>query len=311
MASSDLGTNPYVAPEGVTNETPPEALEVPDTAPYQVAWEQTELYRRWHKRVATGYANDFFVVVTPSSHTGVSGTGKTTLEANLLESFDISEQFGGSGFDAESQTTVDPGDLPKILREAEEGSAIGVDEAQGTPETTGFDKRRGMKDETIKAINSILANRDMRVSIVLVAQQLGMLDARLLPLIDAWLLITKEPDDPDGPVCVHHMLTTNDYEIKSPSIKTPALEELTWPRRPHDDPIYSVLERKKQAAKGYERDDSEEDRDLPDDIQAELAQEYRNMGKSLLWIEENVDRITYSREWIRLNTETPTEDDDE
>jgi hypothetical protein len=70
------------------------------------------------------------------------------------------------------------------------------------------------------------------------------------------------------------------------------------------------MERKKQAAKQRRSDDEDDGpQELPKENQIELAQEYRNLGKSLMWIEENVDALTYSREWIRMNTETPASDD--
>lgn len=41
---------------------------------------------------------------------------------------------------------------------------------------------------------------------------------------------------------------------------------------------------------------------ISDEEQARLAQAYRNQGKALQWIVENVEEVDYSREWIRLNT---------
>lgn len=50
-----------------------------------------------------------------------------------------------------------------------------------------------------------------------------------------------------------------------------------------------------------------EEQQLPDELIAELAQEYRNMGKSPRWIADNVDRVDYSYSWIYDHTENPDE----
>lgn len=269
-------------------------------------WEETELYADWYNRVAIGYPNSYTIVVTPSSRTGVSGTGKTTVGTVLAKETDISEE----GFVGREKGTAMPKETPYMLRDATEGSAFVIDESQGTPDDPGFDSRRGMTETARKAIAAILANRNKRITVIIIAQQLGMLDPRLLPLIDAWLLITKEPDDWDGPICVHHKLTTNDYELKNPKIRTPAVEDLTWPVLGKSDPDYRAMEWHKDRAQGNAGIDEEpEETELPVDQQIAIAQEYRNMGKSLRWIEDNVESVERSHEWIRNNTTAPVDGD--
>jgi hypothetical protein len=230
-------------------------------------WPDTALFRRQRRRVDQPPANDFVVAITPSSHTGVSGTGKTTLATTLAKSFDVSE----SGFDAEKKATLDAGKLAyEVVPSVEPGSAVIFDEAQGAPGTDSVNSRRGMKSESLDAINGILANRDKRLTLILVGQQLAMLDKNLFPMIDAWLLIRKEPSDPTGPLVTHHKLYIEDYDLRSPDIKTPGVEDLRWGPLPADDPDYSAMEKKKQRAKQRRSASDNEEADdptaLPDDI---------------------------------------------
>jgi len=241
-------------------------------------WADTDLHRRWARSVRDGRPNDFVIVISPSSKTGVSGTGKTTLATCLAEEFDLTDD----GFDAEETGTTDISKLAyDILVNSDEGSAIILDEAQGTPSGTGLNKRRGMKSETLDTVNSILANRDNRYTLIIVVQQLSMLDASMLPLIDAWLLIKREPDDPLGPQAMHHEIYGDDYQLKSDNLKTPSPEVLTWPPL-LDSYNYAVMERKKQAAKQKDSGDGEggeekqaySKEDLPKDLRDEIIKEH-------------------------------------
>jgi hypothetical protein len=262
-------------------------------------WQDTELHHRWYRRTQLGDPNDYVIAVTASSRTGVSGTGKSTILTVLAEDTDTSP----GGFDAELKATLDAGDLAyNKLPDIPNLSAVILDEAQGAPGTVGFDRRRGQKQEVIDAINAILNNRDKQLTLIIGAQILQFLDSRLLPIIDSWLLIRREPSHPEGALLTHHALYVNDYDLKNPQIKTPGLEDLEWPRVPHDNPNYKVLEEKKQQAKKKEQSEESDNGKLPKEAQMELAQEYRNMGKSLEWIENNAEAITYSRETVRKNT---------
>lgn len=247
----------------------------PDARP----WETTKLYQKWRKRVQTGRPNDLVIVVTPSSWTGVSGSGKTTAATALAKSFDITDE----GFDGEKQSSLDAAEMAyKVLPTAETGSALIFDEAQGAPGTNSVNARRGMKSSSMDAMNGILANRDMRFTVVIVAQQLGMLDKNLYPMIDAWLLIRREPDMPDGPLMTYYNLHVDDYDLGNPQIKVFGVEDLTWPRLPNDDPDYKALELKKQRAKqrgGYDSDEGEDEEasgpPIPDNL-GDMPTEYRD-----------------------------------
>lgn len=209
--------------------------------------EGTALYKRWEHRVLKRPTNDFLIVVSPSSRTAVSGTGKTTVAVGLAKQFDHSSD----GFDAERKATLSAGELGyDIIPDVEEQSAVILDEAQGTPGGgSGLNSRRAMKTETIETIGSILANRDKRLTVILVVQRYEQLDPTIYPMTDAWLLIRRGPSDPDGPVAAHHAVTVEDYDLQSPDVKTPRIELLSWPPLPKDDEDYKTMERKKQAAK--------------------------------------------------------------
>lgn len=237
-------------------------------------FEETQLYQDWRRHVYLGKPNDMFIVITPSSRTGVSGSGKTTAETALAKSFDFSEV----GFDADEKGTVDIAELAyEILPTVTLGSAVAADESQGLPGTDSLNSRRGMKTSSIDAINAILAARDGRITLIMVVQQLSMLDSSVYPLIDAWLLIRREPDDPGGPLMTHHKVHTDDYDLKNPKLRTPAVEDLTWPRLPHDDPDYQAMQRKKHEGKqrGGANGESEDGPSIPGSL-AEMPPEHRD-----------------------------------
>lgn len=265
------------------------------------AFEGSILHERVDRAINQGHPNDYVICVTASSKTSVSGTGKTTLEARLGKGFDQSR----GGFDAKEKATLDAGDLAyNIVPDTESLSAIIGDEMQGAPGTVGLDKRRGMKQEVVDAISSILANRDKQFVIIIGAQMVQMLDIRFVPIIDSWLLIRHGPDHPEGPLGTHHLVYVDDYNFRDPKIRTPALEDFTWDSLPYDDPDYAHLEKMKQKAK-RKRQDDEEDRDLPKQTQARIAQQYREMGYSARWIADNVEEITYGYSWIYEHTDNP------
>lgn len=238
-------------------------------------WAETQLNTDWTQTVAEGRPNDMVIAISASSHTGVSGTGKTTAGIALAEEFDMTDD----GFDAGARGTMNASKFAyDIMPEAPEGAALLLEEAQGTPASTGMNKRRGMKSEVIDAINGILANRDNRNTVIIVVQQLSMLDTSLVPLLDAWLLIRYEPDDPQGPLMTYHEVHGQDYQLKSEQLKTPAQEDLKWPVIPLSNDNYQAMEQKKQEAKrrdGHSQDDDEATDvftkdDIPKDTRDEL-----------------------------------------
>lgn len=266
-----------------------------------MGFEDSYLHYRWTEQAVKPPSNDYVIAISASGKSSMSRTGKTTLQTFLAKELDRSE----SGFDAEEKATLDAGELAyEIVPEVENHSAVCFDEAQGSAGTSGLDSRRGMQKESIDAINSILNNGDKELTIIITAQHLPMLDKRLPPLVDSWLLIRHGPSSPDGPLGIHHGMHVEDYNFGSPGIKTPIYEEFSWPKVPDDDPDYIVLERLKQQAK-RRYDGEDEDKDLPDEAQIEIAQEFRNMGHSPRWIADNINAITYSYSWIYDHTQSP------
>jgi hypothetical protein len=269
-----------------------------------MGFEQSYLHYRWREQVCKPPSNDFVIAISASGKSTMSRTGKTTLETAICQSFDRTE----AGFDASKKATLDAGELAyDIVPEVENRSAVCLEEAQGSAGTTGMDARRGMKTEVIDSLNAILNNGDKELTIVITAQHLPMLDKRLPPMVDAWLLIRHGPSSPQGPLGIHHGMLVEDYNFGSPQIKTPAYEEFTWPAIPADNPNYQILEKMKQEAKQRYNDNGEEDEDLPKETQIRIAQQFRDMGMSLQDIADTVDEITYSREWVRQNTVAKTE----
>ncbi|MFC6863298.1 hypothetical protein ACFQGE_07470 [Halomicroarcula sp. GCM10025817] len=237
-----------------------------------MGWENSKLHNHWKQAVKKGNANDFVICITASSKTGVSGTGKTTLTTDLAQSTDLTED----GFDATQKASLDAGEIAyERVPEIEPHSAIVWDEAQGAPGTVGLDARRAMKQEAIDSVSSILANRDKQFTIIITAQIFSMLDPRIYPLIDAWLLIRKGPDHPNGPVGTYHKVFVEDYNLGNPKVKTPAVEDFAWNQVPHDDPDYQELERLKQMAKTQNYGDDPEEED-GEDATPDISIDQRN-----------------------------------
>lgn len=256
---------------------------------------ENRLFERQDKRVNQGVPNDFVIAVTASGKSAMSGTGKTTLATHIAKECDSSP----GGFDADEKATLNIQEFARKVAEIPDKSAIIYDESQGTPgEGTGLDARRGMKDETLDAINSILANRNKNLTVVLVAQHLPLLDKRVPMLLDAWVLIRKGPDEPDGPLAVHHKVQVEDYTFGSPKIRTPGVEDLDWPSLPEDDPDYLILESLKEDAKLDGSEDEEQELDL--EAQAELAYNIK-LARDIPWtdVPEHSDRLTYTGDYLR------------
>lgn len=270
-----------------------------------MGFEDSYFYYRWSEQVMKPPSNDFVVAISASGKSTMSRTGKTTLETFLAEKLDQSDE----GFNAEQKATLDAGELAyDVVPEVPNKSAVCLEEAQGSAGTTGMDARRGMKTEVIDSINAILNNGDKELTIIITAQHLPMLDKRLPPIVDAWLLIRHGPSSPRGPRGIHHGMLVEDYNFKDPQIKTPAYEEFSWPKIPHDNKNYQILEEKKQKAKQKYSEEDDGDGELPDEAQIQIAQEFRNMGQSARWIADNIESVTYSYSWIYEHTEAPEKD---
>jgi len=259
------------------------------------------LYRKWSESVCSPPTNDFLVVISASSRTPVSGTGKTTLATGLAKAMDRSP----GGFDAEEQSTLNAEEFgDEVIPSVPHKAAVVMDETQGTPgEGSGMNRMRAMAQSTMDAINSVMANRDKNLTIILVVQQIGMLFSDIYPMIDAWLLISKAPGQFGGPKCKHHTFYTEDYPDGDGGLKTPIVEMLDWPDVAEDDPDYLTLEAKKQAAKTKGGDDGDDGpTELSDDAQlrrAKLLKRTTGVAWRKLPEEDDENLLTYSGEWYR------------
>jgi hypothetical protein len=267
----------------------------------------SQYYKDWYDRVVRPPRNDFLTVISPSSKSAVSGTGKTTMGVGIGKRTDTSR----SGFDADAQFTLNAGEFAyDIIPDSEPGSAVGIDEAQGTPgEGSGLNSKRAMKTTTMEAIGSVLANRDQHYHIIVIVQDFSSVTPDLYPAVDAWLLIRHGPGEPKGPLATYHKVHTDDYDLGSNKVKTPAIEDVSWPPLPKSDPDYKTMEQKKQKAKEKQQEE-DEDAPLAKDTQASIAQTWRDQGYSPRWIADNVDDITYSYSWVYDHTEAPADSDD-
>jgi len=266
-----------------------------------MAFRDGYLYKRWREQVLEEPSNDFVIAITASGKSTMSRTGKTTLETYLAE--ELNMEATGRRFDAEEQATLDAADLAyDVVPEVRNNSVVCMEEAQGSADTVGLDARRGMKQEAIDAINAILNNGNKELTIIITAQHMPMLDKRIPPLVDAWLLIRYGPSSPQGPRAIHHGMHVEDYNFGDPQIKTPGYGDFSWPKVNETNRNYQILEEKKRKARRKGGTAEDEEQDLPKPVQARIAQQFRDMGKSLRWIATEVNEITFSAEWIRQNT---------
>lgn len=262
------------------------------------------LYRRWYDQTVEPPSNDFVIAVSASGKSSMSRTGKTNLTTFFFENLDRSPD----GFDAEEKATLDAGELAyDIVPEVPNHSAVGIIEAQGSPGTVGLDARRGMVQEVIDAISSILNNGNKELTIIIEAQHLPMLDKRVAPIVDAWCLIRHGPSSKKGPLAIHHGMYVEDYNFGSPGIKTPGYEDFTWPRVPDNNPNYRILEEKKEKAKRKHRAEDDEDAELSDAAQIKMAGKLRRLGYTWQQIADDED-MTYSREWYRQRVDVEVAD---
>lgn len=271
-------------------------------------FEKSYLYYRWERQTVKPPSNDFVIAISASGKSSMSRTGKTTLETFLGESLDRSR----GGFDAETKATVDAGELAyQIVPEVANHSAVCLEEAQGMAGSVGLDRRRGMVEEAIDAINAILNNGDKELTVIITAQHLPMLDKRVPPLVDAWLLIRHGPSSPDGPLCIHHGMYVEDYNFDNPRIKTPGFEEFAWPKVDESNKNYQILERKKQERKKKHADVDSDDGELSLFEQALLAGRLYDMYPDVTWTDVPAldDRLTYNGDYLRREAKKQLPDD--
>jgi len=254
-----------------------------------------QVFKDWYESIKIGNPNDYVLAISASGSSSMSGTGKTTAAVTYAKHFDDSE----GGFDGEEKATLSVSEFAEKLPDIPDHSAIIYDEAQGIGDETGLDARRSMKAETLQAINNILANRDKNLTVIIAAQHLPSLDKRLPGLLDGWLLIREGADEPRGPTAKYHHSNLEDYDFRSPDVRTPVVDTVTWDPLPPGDEDYAALEEKKQAAKESYSED-EENQDLPRDVQAEIAYNIKH-AKEIRWskVDDESDRLTYSGDYLR------------
>lgn len=255
---------------------------------------KSNLYKDWYYRVGSGDPNDYIIAISANPRTtGVSGSGKTTLGLRLAKTyFDVKE----SDFDAKEQTTLDPQVLSEeIYPELDHGGAIIYDEAQGTPNSTGLNSKRTMKDESIDAINTIATRRKDRKTLIVITQNIKSLVTDLYDYIDAWLLI----QDDINYYATHYGVKPDVFNFETRKTETPGVEDLIWDPFPKSDPDYAYLDKLKDEATERAQED-DEDKPLPKDAQAELAVALKQVNEEP-WrkVPDLSERLTYSGEYLR------------
>jgi len=250
---------------------------------------------RLHTQRVVQSDNDFLVAVAPASKSAVSGVGKTTLGIRLAREFNVS----GEEWQAKKAATLEAGALvDDILRNEEDVPnrySVLADEMQGTLSSDGADSRRGMANSVIKLSRALATLRYRQLSIVFVTQSTDWIDQRVRKLLDALILIQRP-----GFAKVFNVYE-NDLSTRRKEY-TELRQTLEWDPLPGDDEDYQYLHMLKRQSAFSQPTEEDEDQELPKDAQMQIAQSHRDAGRTLQWIADNVDGITYSRETIRKNT---------
>jgi len=270
-------------------------LDVPNTTeetkPVRETWLGKLHYKRVHQE-----KNDFIVAIAPSSKSAVSGVGKTTLGIRLAREFNMADEDWSARKGATLSATSFVNEILNNEDEVPDRYAVLSDELQGTLSDDGADSRRSMADSVIRLSRALATLRFRQLSTILITQSTDWIDQRVRKLLDALVLIQRP-----GFAIVYDVYE-NDLSIRNKEY-TEKKQTLNWEPLPGNDPDYRHLHRlKKNSAKRQQPDDDDEDDELPKEQQMKIAQSHRDAGKSLQWIADNVDAITYSRETIRKET---------
>lgn len=257
----------------------------------------SKLYKDWYHRVGSGGPNDYIIAISANPRTtGVTGTGKTTLALRLAKTyFHICPD---TEFNAENQTTLDPSRLSnEIYEESPPGAAMIYDEAQGTPDSTGLNSKRTMKEESLNTINNIATRRKERKTLIIVTQNIKSLVGDLYDYIDAWLLIHDDFDY----WATHYGVNPDVFNFEQRKTSTPGHEDISWAPFPASDPDYAHLDKlKDEATKRGQQDEGEGEQELPKDVQAELAVAIKD-AHDIGWrkVPDKSERLTFSGEYLR------------
>ncbi len=226
----------------------------------------SELYQTWREKVVRD-DDDFMVVIAPSSKTGRSGTGKTTLAVTLARLLSNNPE----GFSAEDHASLSSHEVAQdLIPNTATGSAIIFDEAQGTLSGSGVDTRRAMADSVVNMSKSAAQFRKRQHTLIIVTQATDWLDSRMMDMMDRLLLIQERNPARGWARAVSFSYRRNDLNISGGTNRerTPAKEDIIWRPLPDDDPDYQEMDRMKEAASGgSDPDDDTQDAGIPESLE--------------------------------------------
>lgn len=236
------------------------------------------------KRMRMG--RDLKIIVTAQD--SETGTGKTTCASWYALGWNW--MFAGNNWTAEKHATLNPMQYFDLQRNAPPGTVLVVDDAEE------LDARRSMQHMNVEFSHRWMLMRVRQIITIITLPSPAALDRRLEELADVWINVERRGQ------ALCHDIRVQSYGSRK--VMTKKVHRLEWPNIGGHDEVQNLAALKEDKIDGkLKSDDSEdEDEDLPKHIQIRLAQQWRDLGKSLEWIADEVDEITYSREWIRQNT---------
>jgi hypothetical protein len=242
------------------------------------------LHQLFVRRMERG--RDLKVIIT--SKDSQTGTGKTTLAFWLARQWH--SMYGDGEWQAEKHATLDVDGFLDAYRELAPGSVLLMDEAEQ------LDARRAMSGDNVDFSHYWMMMRFNQITSMLTLPTTSALDKRLKELADIWIEVQRRG------LATVHKISVGSYE--NGKVRTPKIQQLEWPNVA-DHPEMEALDEMKQAKIDRQLDSltdqtSEENSDLPKEVQAEMAYNIRK-AQDCGWrkVTEHSDRLTFSGDYLR------------
>jgi hypothetical protein len=169
-------------------------------------------------------------------------------------------------------------------------------------EAEQLDARRAMAGENVDFSHYWMMMRFNQITSVLTLPTTSALDKRLKELADIWIEVQRR-----GRALVHK-ISVGSYE--NGKVRTPKIQELEWPNVADHDEMQRLDEMKqakidRQLQSIQQEDETEDPEDARRAAYIEVAQKWRDAGKSAVEIAE---ALPYTKDWVYKYTESPTDD---
>lgn len=196
--------------------------------------------------------------------------------------------FAGNQWEARNHATLNPMEYFELQRGAPPGTVLVVDDAEE------LDARRSMQHMNVEFSHRWMLMRVRQIITIITLPSPAALDRRLEELADVWVNVKRR----GAAMC--HDIRVQSYGSRK--VMTKKVHEIEWPNVADHPEIETLAEMKDEKIDGKFDQGDDEELELPKDTQANIAQRFRDLGKTPRWIAENVDEITFGYSWIYDHT---------